>query len=402
MKKTLSVLKEDAFYPQVPPISLELTSSCNLKCPYCANSILQRGKNFIKWPLLEKIIEESANGYHNIATLHGTGEPLLWNKLEEVIHLIKSRKAGEASFATNGTLLKRDRILRLLEAGLTSIRVSLDSMDEEIYKATRGANVFKVIENIQTLIELAPQNFQITVVLMNHKTQHITDDHIVQFHKTFGFHQNVQLEIINNGLMPDSPQDFRESQVKVSTCFRPRKWFTITSEGNVSICCSDQNAQAVIGDVNQQTIDEIWYDSQNQATFKNIATGRSPCPELCTAHCWLEKPLETQTETVNPGYALPFKEALELVEKHFLNQDFTQANQIVTALHQRNPAHQQVQYWSKTLASVVQIVDENVYKQAAQERLELIDYLNQEIAIKDEIIRSNYELRLKNWWRRKS
>lgn len=30
------------FYPAVPPISLELTNRCNLKCPYCANGTLTR------------------------------------------------------------------------------------------------------------------------------------------------------------------------------------------------------------------------------------------------------------------------------------------------------------------------------------------------------------------------
>ncbi|MEK8021479.1 MAG: radical SAM protein, partial [Candidatus Parabeggiatoa sp.] len=101
--------KEEAFYPKVPPISLELTSKCNLKCPYCANSVLTRNKGYIEWKLLEKIVEESSEGHHKIAALHGTGEPLLWDKLEDVIKLIKKRNAGDGSFATNGTLLSHDR-----------------------------------------------------------------------------------------------------------------------------------------------------------------------------------------------------------------------------------------------------------------------------------------------------
>lgn len=378
--------KENAFYPHIPPISLELTSRCNLKCPYCANSVLTRNRGYIEWTLLEKIVKESSDGHHNIAALHGTGEPLLWDKLEEVIRLIKTRNAGDASFATNGTLLSGDRIRRLLDAGLTSIRVSLDSMDEKIYKETRGGNVLKVIENIQTLINLTPNAFEITLVLMNHKTQHITERHIVQFHKTFGFHQKVKLEIVNNGLIPSSPQDFRETPIKVSSCLRPSEWFTITSEGKVSICCSDQNAHGIIGDVNQQTIDEIWYASQNQATFKHIALGRFPCPQVCTSLCWLEIPTEIQAGDVNLGYELPFKEALKIVEQNFLNQNFTHANQIVNALLHRDPSNQEVQYWLNLLIPMLKIVEENVYKQAAEERLEVIKQLNTALAIKDDII----------------
>lgn len=383
MNNNLVLSEKNAFYPHVPPISLELTSRCNLKCPYCANSVLARKKGYIEWALLEKIVEESSEGHHNIAVLHGTGEPLLWDKLEEVIRLIKRRNAGEASFATNGTLLSRGRILRLLDAGLASIRVSLDSMDEKIYRETRGGNVIKVIENIQNLVDLTPPDFEITIVLMNHKTQHIIDEHIVQFHKTFGFHQNVNLEIVNNGLIPSSPQDFRETPIKVSSCFRPREWFTITSEGKVSICCSDQNAQGVIGDVNQQTIDEIWYASQNQTTFKNIASGRFPCPQVCTSLCWLEKPSQIQTGDDNPGYELSFEEALKIVEQNFLNQNFTHANQIVNALCHRDPSNQDVQYWVKILTPVLQIMEDNGYKQAAEERLEVIRQLNNALAVKE-------------------
>jgi cyclic pyranopterin phosphate synthase len=126
------------FYPTVPPISLELTSRCNLKCPYCANGTLTRPEGFIAWSLLEKLVDQCKDGRHAIDWLHGTGEPLLWKRVEDVIRLITSQDAGKASFGTNGTLLHPHRIESLLAAGLTSVYVSLDSLNREIYRR-RGA-----------------------------------------------------------------------------------------------------------------------------------------------------------------------------------------------------------------------------------------------------------------------
>jgi hypothetical protein len=51
---------DSAFYPRVPGLSLELTSICNLTCPYCANPSLTRPKGTIGWDLLERVVDECA------------------------------------------------------------------------------------------------------------------------------------------------------------------------------------------------------------------------------------------------------------------------------------------------------------------------------------------------------
>src|SRR5579862_5673451 len=161
------------YYPEVPPISLELTSVCNLKCPYCANNTLTRPSGYIGDALLDRLIGQCAGGRHAIDWLHGTGEPLLWDRLEEVVARIVGCGAGKGSFATNATLLYPDRVESLLKAGLRTIYISLDSMEERIYKATRGGDLAKVIRNIQAMIALVPPEFDITIALMNHKLQTI-------------------------------------------------------------------------------------------------------------------------------------------------------------------------------------------------------------------------------------
>src|SRR5436190_9287097 len=84
---------DSPFYPHVPSISLECTNLCNLKCPYCANQALTRRRGTIRWELLEKLVEECCREGYRLDTLHGTGEPLLYNRLEDAVRLIRSRNA---------------------------------------------------------------------------------------------------------------------------------------------------------------------------------------------------------------------------------------------------------------------------------------------------------------------
>jgi len=283
------------FYSTVPPISLELTNRCNLKCPYCANNTLTRPDGFIRWDLLERLVDQCADGRHALDWLHGTGEPLLWDRLEEVIKLITSRKAGKGNFATNATLLNPGRVESLLKAGLRTIYISLDSMNPEIYRSTRGGDVHKAITNIQTMISMVPADFGVTIALMNHKTQVITDRDIALFRDTFGPEERVKLALIENGMLPSAREDYRRHPATYSTCSSPKDYFFIALDGRVALCGRDQDLMHVIGDAKVETIDEIWFKRENQIVFRNIALGVGKCPNVCTKHCHLKAPSRSRS-----------------------------------------------------------------------------------------------------------
>lgn len=375
-----------AFYPEVPPISLELTSRCNQTCPYCANSALTRQKKnpFIEWALLQKVVDQCADGKHNIAALHGTGEPLLWHRLEDAIALIKSRNAGDATFATNGTLLTERRIASLLEAGMTSIRVSLDTLDEEVYAATRGGKLSKTIANVQGLVRATPEAFSLTIVLMNHKDHEIRERDMTTFHELFGVSAKVRMEIVENGLMVGSPEDFRRSKVTVASCWRSMDWFTITYEGKVSICCSDQNALQVLGDVNVQTIEEIWFDPENQATFRNVAAGVAPCPAVCTERCYLRIP--ERADRPDEAFSSSIDELTASAERLLVSGRFSEASERVEILRRRAPHDPQAGRLHEILGDIVARNEENAYRAAAEERLALIGELDRECRARLQII----------------
>lgn len=305
-----------AYYPDMPVISLELTNHCNLKCPYCANPTLIRPKSYIEWPLLEKIVDECAERKYNLAWLHGVGEPLLWDRLEETISLIKRKGAGDGSFGTNGTLLRPARVKRLLDAGLESIYVSIDTLDPKLYANTRGGKLDIIVRNIKDMIEVVPSTFQITVALMNHKDQTITEKNIAQFHEVFGHHANVRTNLVVNQLFPSAPEDFRSNgdAQKVQGCGSPLNYVFIALDGRVAVCCMDQEVLHSLGNVAERSIHDIWFDASNQTTFRNIALGVFECPSVCTDKCVLKKPRHHANMLAPMSVNAPFGDAMEFAE----------------------------------------------------------------------------------------
>lgn len=328
-----------AFFPHVPVISLELTNNCNLKCPYCANPTLERPKAYIEWALLEKIIDECAERQYNLAWLHGVGEPLLWKRLEEVVALIKRKGAGDGSFGTNGTLLHPDRVRKLLDAGLESIYVSIDTLDPEIYKNTRGGKLEKVVQNIQEMIKIAPSTFKITVALMDHKDHRITGETIKQFHQVFGHHENVRTNLVENALFPSAPGDYRvDGSSKTRSCFSPINYLFIALDGRAAICCVDQEVLHSLGNVAERSIHDIWFDPRNQTTFRNVALGVFECPEICTKKCVLLPP-QQNAKTISPGLGLPFDEAAGFADMLLQNDAKTIAFPIFRDMARRDPTN---------------------------------------------------------------
>lgn len=331
---------EYAFYPRVPVISLELTSNCNLKCPYCANGTLTRPKTYIEWALLEKIIDECAERQYDLAWLHGVGEPLLWDRLEEVISLIKRKGAGAGSFGTNGTLLYPERVKSLLDAGLESIYVSIDTLDPEIYKNTRGGKLDKVIHNVQEMIKIVPDTFKITVALMNHKDYRLTQETLDQFHRIFGHHDNVVTNLVQNLLFPSAPGDYRvDPGLKIQGCQSPADYLFIAHDGSASICCMDQDVLHSLGSVAESSIHDIWFDPSNQTVFRNVALGIFDCPDVCTRKCALLPP--RQDVAVAPlGLSVSFDEASRFADILLLNDEKAAAYPIFRDLALRDPTNQ--------------------------------------------------------------
>lgn len=137
-------------------LRVSLLSTCNLECVYCTmgNAPLNIHK---------KAQTPASHFLKNITLLHEQlgletirftgGEPLLYQNLHTIIEGVHKIGIPNIKLTTNGFLLKRVAHL-LKKAGMQSVNVSLDAIDEEaFYLMSKRHHVQRVLTGIEVAIE---------------------------------------------------------------------------------------------------------------------------------------------------------------------------------------------------------------------------------------------------------
>ena len=157
MESPSSILK-DTFGRPLRDLRVSVIDKCNFRCPYCMPAkIYGEGYSFL--PNHELLSFEEISRLVGIFAKFGLkkvritgGEPLIRPNLENLIKSISDiNPALDISLTTNGYFLK-DKAVALKESGLHRLTVSLDTLDDEIFKKMNGkdVSVSKVIEGIES------------------------------------------------------------------------------------------------------------------------------------------------------------------------------------------------------------------------------------------------------------
>ena len=134
----------DPFGRTIRDLRISVTDRCNFRCSYCMpKEVFDRDYRFLPQPELLSFEEIARVAQlfvaHGVAKLRLTGgEPLLRKGLEALIAQLATLRtpAGEPldiTLTTNGTLLARKAAV-LREAGLKRVTVSLDALDDAVFR----------------------------------------------------------------------------------------------------------------------------------------------------------------------------------------------------------------------------------------------------------------------------
>lgn len=144
---------EDKYGRRFRTLRVSLVNHCNLGCVYCVPDELSSSGG------VKKRAMSAANLLEMIARLHGRlglrtvrltgGEPLLYSGLAELVAGIRGMGIEEVKLTTNGFLLER-QAEALFAAGLESVNVSLDAIDEEVFfRMSRRHSVDRILKGIE-------------------------------------------------------------------------------------------------------------------------------------------------------------------------------------------------------------------------------------------------------------
>jgi len=131
---------------------VEVTSGCNLRCPYCFASAGKReDENFEN---LKRMFTSLASNVKKptVVQLSG-GEPTIRDDLPEIVAMAKELKVDFVQVNTNGVRLGNDEkyVKALKDAGTDSLYFSFDGVDRDVFVKASGVDLLdvklKAIEN---------------------------------------------------------------------------------------------------------------------------------------------------------------------------------------------------------------------------------------------------------------
>jgi|GEM_PF-1123044 len=182
----------------VSPLSVDIniTDRCNFRCLQCRgaeNSYDPKGE--IDSAAMKKIIRDMADMHIPYLTISG-GEPLLrYDLVLETIEYAQSHGI-KVGMVTNSSLLSKDKLTSLVEAGLHRIAISLDGATKETHDGIRISGSFdKIMADLTLCQELKQRkSFRLhinTVVLQQNFRQLVEIARIAKRFSAAVFYQPV-------------------------------------------------------------------------------------------------------------------------------------------------------------------------------------------------------------------
>lgn len=175
----------DSHGRQIKKLRVSLTDKCNLRCHYCMpihQTFMSEEKYLSPFEIFEIVRELKTHGLEEVR-LTG-GEPLMRKSFAEIANLLGSLFLKKLSLTTNGILLEKHFDV-LIDAKITHLNISLDSLNREAFKKiTFGDHLNRVLANIVSAKE---RGFlvKLNVVAMKGINDHEVLDFIV-FSQRYG------------------------------------------------------------------------------------------------------------------------------------------------------------------------------------------------------------------------
>jgi MoaA/NifB/PqqE/SkfB family radical SAM enzyme len=256
---------------------VELTSYCQLKCPFCRTGGTLKGdypevlRGLMTRETFVNIIEKVPSLAYLL--FYNWGEPLLHKDL--VWFLNASRDLGKISeISTNMQFLPDALAEGIVRARLNFMRVSCDGTTQEAYEVYRkGGSLEKVLDNTKRLVEWKRKLDSPFPVIIYQMVVNKHNEHQADAFSAFALEHGADLVHIL-GTSPMTPEGYLQAEQfeandprfkrfgygeALTGCTRPWDEISFDFNGDVHLCCNPSGvAEYRLGNINEQPFDEIW------------------------------------------------------------------------------------------------------------------------------------------------
>lgn len=268
---------------------IETVNACNARCPMCTIDDWNRHSPTMKDDLFTKIADEIGEHAATVrkVSLYRDGEPLLDKKLAPRIALLKDKGVRQVEISTNASLLDENRGRAILEAGLDSVLLSIDSLNKDVYESIRRGLVFEeVLENARAFIALRDSLRPSTRIWVRMVRQHGNADEWPSFERYWRDHlaatDRVSYHNYHNwgGQLPGFTPIASTHEPHLP-CIALWSLMPIFADGRVSLCNVDYNGKYPGGSVATSSIAECWQSEVMRARRALHTSGRKAEMDIC-------------------------------------------------------------------------------------------------------------------------
>lgn len=136
--------------PMPKNMMVELSNVCNHACLFCTSPNMTRKISRIDSGLLKRIMRDARDSGVEEIGFYTTGEPFMHKSLESFVHDASELGFSYIYISTNGALATPERAKRVMDAGLNSIKFSINADSRETYKLIHGSDDWnKVMANLK-------------------------------------------------------------------------------------------------------------------------------------------------------------------------------------------------------------------------------------------------------------
>lgn len=297
-----SRLTKNPVYIGMPlSISIEPTTSCNLRCPECPSGLrsFTRPTGMMNASLFKQTIDE-LQGTLMYLLFYFQGEPYLHPGFLELVRYASERRIYTAT-STNAHFLGDAVARETVESGLDRLIISIDGTTQETYQSYRiGGKLDKVIKGTKNVIKWKKK--------LGSKTPHMIFQFLVvkpnehQIEEVYRLAEQLGVDEVGlktaqiydykygSDLIPVRDKYSRYKKNKdgsysiknklLDHCWKMWHSCVITWDGKVVPCCFDKDAHYQLGDMSNQSFREIWNSEKYTAFRASVIRARSEI-EMC-------------------------------------------------------------------------------------------------------------------------
>lgn len=253
--------QHDYYLDQPREISLETWAKCNAACTFCPYPTMDRIGDKMSEALIDRLVGEMAEfEYPFHFSPFKVNEPLLDKRTIPLCKRVETETKGVIRFFTNGSALTPRKIEQLADLNrVAHLWISLNDHRPDEYKQLMNLDFENTAKKLDYLHEC---NFPHPVMLSTVGYPN-EDFRYYCFERWPDFDS---MAIKNTGWLGDV--EAQDTVVPDRECDR---WWelSIMASGIVSLCCMDAEGKFAIGDLNKNTLKEVYANTRHLRLMDN-------------------------------------------------------------------------------------------------------------------------------------